>query len=94
MPHPPLLHDKSGSFHVNSDCLNLKPFLLSLRPSYRHLRPGADGCLGISHVGAKRAGIETQIPEGQSRATGITQSMARFSPPPAVSLLYLMEGSK
>lgn len=58
-----LLDDKSDSFHVNSDCPVSSPLFYRL-PSYGHLRPGADGCLGISHVVAKRAGIETRFPEG------------------------------
>lgn len=92
--HPPLLDDRSDSFRVNPDCLNLKPSLLSLLASYRHLRPGADGCLGTSHVAAKRAGIETQIPQGPSRAMGIIPSVVCFSPPPVISPFHLIAGFK
>lgn len=78
---------------MNSDCQNVKPSLLSLLPSYRHLRPGADGRLGISHVVAKSAGIESQIPKGQSRAMGVLQPTACFSPLLVASLFHLTEGA-
>lgn len=90
----PLFDERSDSFHVNSDCLDRKSFLLSLLPLYRHLRPGTDGCLSISYVVGERVGIEIQISRGQSRAMSIIQSMTCFSPPPMISPFHLIEGSK
>lgn len=82
---PSLLGWESDSFHAVSKCLNFKLFLLLLLLFYRHPRPGADGCLGISHTVAKRAWIETQISKGQVRAVGLIQSRSCFSPPPMIS---------
>jgi len=71
------------SFHVNSDQLHFKPFLLQLQ-CCRHSSPGADGFLGISYKVARKAGIETQISKGQFRVVGIVRSVACLSPPPMI----------
>lgn len=66
-----LLGGGRDSFHVNSDHLHFKPFLLRLLECYRHPSPGADGFLGISYKVAKKAGIETELSKGQFRVVGI-----------------------
>lgn len=82
---PPLVDERRHSFHVNSDCLDLKPFLQSLLPLCVHLRPGRwlPGCVPRGGRGRRESSAGSQRATqggGRYSVRGSSLSSSREAP--------------